>query len=33
MLDDVTVLEVGDRLSTSFAGKMLRDAGATVVGV
>ncbi|MFI5436244.1 CoA transferase [Rhodococcus baikonurensis] len=33
MLDDVTVLEVGDRLSTSFAGKMLRDAGATVVRV
>ena len=33
MLDDVTVLEVGDRISTGFAGKMLRDAGATVVRV
>lgn len=33
MLDDVTVLEVGDRVSTSFAGKMLRDAGATVVRI
>jgi crotonobetainyl-CoA:carnitine CoA-transferase CaiB-like acyl-CoA transferase len=33
MLNDVTVLEVGDRLSTGYAGKMLRDAGATVVRI
>jgi crotonobetainyl-CoA:carnitine CoA-transferase CaiB-like acyl-CoA transferase len=31
MLDDIVVLELGTSLATASAGKMLRDAGATVV--
>lgn len=31
MLDDIVVLELGTSLATARAGKMLRDAGATVV--
>lgn len=31
MLDDIVVLEAGSRVSTGYAGKLLRDAGATVV--
>lgn len=33
MLDDVLVISLGDALATAFAGKLLRDAGATVVRV
>ncbi|ANQ75897.1 MULTISPECIES: CoA transferase [Rhodococcus] len=31
MLDDIVVLEAGRRVSTGYAGKLLRDAGATVI--
>lgn len=31
MLNDVLVLELGDRLATAYAGRLLRDLGATVV--
>lgn len=31
MLNDVLVLELGERLATSYAGRLLRDLGATVV--
>jgi crotonobetainyl-CoA:carnitine CoA-transferase CaiB-like acyl-CoA transferase len=31
MLDDIVILEAGSRISTGYAGKLLRDAGATVV--
>jgi len=31
MLSDIVVLEAGSRVSTGYAGKLLRDAGATVV--
>ncbi|MBF4162713.1 CoA transferase [Nocardioides acrostichi] len=30
MLDDIVVLEVGTRVSTAYAGRLLRDAGAVV---
>jgi crotonobetainyl-CoA:carnitine CoA-transferase CaiB-like acyl-CoA transferase len=33
MLDDVVMLEVGDRLATAYAGRLLRDLGACVVWV
>jgi len=31
MLDDIVILEAGRRISTGYAGRLLRDAGATVV--
>ena len=31
MLSDITVVEVGSRISTAYCGKLLRDLGATVI--
>lgn len=33
MLDDITVVEIGRRISTAYCGKLLADAGATVVKI
>jgi crotonobetainyl-CoA:carnitine CoA-transferase CaiB-like acyl-CoA transferase len=33
MLDDMLVLELGERLATAYAGRLLRDLGATVLRV